>query len=189
MRHGHGTLFFKSGGHFEGTWIQGRMSGEGSLNWPNENNKRVKFREFFHPHNGAYEGLVDIRDINKRNGWGRQTYLCGAFYEGTWKDGKPHAYGRYTYPDGEALKVKIKQIHYLTGIYAGMVKNGKMFGYGCYTFMDGNEFDGEVKEISYPNEGLEVKYEGLVKNCSVRHGWGQQIYRNVSTLKKIIFPH
>ena len=50
---------------------------------------------FAHPNGHVYEGQCG-RDM-MRNGYGRQIYCDGNYYEGYWKDGNKHGWGRKVY--------------------------------------------------------------------------------------------
>eukprot|EP01090_Pellita_catalonica_P010806 TRINITY_DN2224_c0_g2_i1.p1 TRINITY_DN2224_c0_g2~~TRINITY_DN2224_c0_g2_i1.p1 ORF type:complete len:420 (+),score=56.03 TRINITY_DN2224_c0_g2_i1:54-1313(+) len=106
---------------------------------------------------------------NKVNGIGHYTWTSsGFFYEGEWKDGKPHGIG---------IKVWAKNEYYV-----GSWDSGKTHGYGVYHFPDGANYDGYWKSGYHDGEGTYCwadgnKYIGSWQT-GTRHGWGVRYWAN-----------
>lgn len=97
--------------------------------------------------NGAlhsqYKG--SFRD-GRLHGTGVYTYSDGDRYEGEYKDGKKHGRGIYMYSDG--------------GRYEGEFKNGDFNGRGILTYADGGRYEGEFKDDKRHGQGLMVYADG-----------------------------
>ncbi|MCP4383689.1 MAG: hypothetical protein GY798_20120 [Hyphomicrobiales bacterium] len=80
---GVGTLTFRSGREFEGTWISGDMTGHGILRYENGDEYTGGFR------------------ANKPDGLGRYAAVDGTRFEGRFIDGERHGPGILITPNGE----------------------------------------------------------------------------------------
>jgi hypothetical protein len=79
-RHGHGTITYKSGGHYVGQWAHDRREGHGVYTYACGDVYDGEWRE------GRYHGK------------GRYTSTAGGdSYDGEWAADKPHGFGRYVY--------------------------------------------------------------------------------------------
>jgi hypothetical protein len=89
--HGKGSIKFKTGSRYEGSWFNGRVHGRGLMTWDNgskyegewDNGKRSGYGTYFWPDSSKYEGAWQE---NKRNGYGIFTSKNGIEEKGIWKD-------------------------------------------------------------------------------------------------------
>lgn len=84
---------------------------------------------------GLYIG--EFKD-NKKNGFGKMTYVSGNVYEGNWEKGKKSGYGKMIYASGN--------------VYEGEWKNNKRNGFGRMIYKK----DNSVKEGTWVNDKFVV---------------------------------
>ncbi|KAG7239896.1 hypothetical protein INR49_028296 [Caranx melampygus] len=89
--------------HYNGGWLAGRVHGRGTMKWPDGRTYTGNFK------NGVEDGygecIMPNKVLNKTD--------C---YQGHWKDGKIHGFGKYRYASGE--------------VYEGCFFDGQRHGYG-----------------------------------------------------------
>ena len=73
-----------------------------------------------------YEGQWDM-DSNLPSGKGVQIWPDGSRYDGQWKEGKHHGFGRLVHAEGD--------------VYEGMWKEDQAHGYGIYQHYNGNRYE------------------------------------------------
>ena len=136
---GSGIRVWPDRSEYDGLWENGKRWGKGIFtdatqcvhdgNWENDmlvGNGRVTF-----PDGSKYEGnFVDglqqgrckYKDHHGRQHVGEWVSRCrlldGSMYDGLWKDGKPHGFGKRSYANG--------------AVYKGEYCNGQEHGQGCY---------------------------------------------------------
>jgi len=71
-------------------------------------------------------------DSNLREGYGRQIWSDGSYYEGFWRNDKANGFGRLIHSDGD--------------VYLGEWEDDKAHGYGEYTHSDGAFYKGYWSE-------------------------------------------
>ena len=113
----------------------------------------IEYRPLVELENHArYEGeWIKGKDINTRQGKGRQIWPDGSMYEGWWKDNKANGKGRLIHADGD--------------VYDGQWLDDKAHGFGVYCHLDGAKYEGYWEEDKQHGDGLETwpdgaKYEG-----------------------------
>eukprot|EP01102_Stenamoeba_stenopodia_P020019 TRINITY_DN7682_c0_g1_i1.p1 TRINITY_DN7682_c0_g1~~TRINITY_DN7682_c0_g1_i1.p1 ORF type:complete len:920 (-),score=198.74 TRINITY_DN7682_c0_g1_i1:189-2948(-) len=160
-----------TGGRYEGTWMNGRLTGKGTL---------------AHLEN-TYEG--DFEN-NKKSGTGIMKYVTGEVYEGSWRNNKPHGIGVLTYPNGdvyrgdweEGLKSGKGEYLFANGDqYSGEWHEGFATGQGVLTTSH-LTYSGSWLEDRYHGRGSLVhsngrKYEGEFA-AGQKHGTGVLTYGN-----------
>ena len=75
-----------------------------------------------------YEGNYKNGD---KHGYGKMTWATGSVYKGNWENGVQHGYGKTTWASGN--------------VYEGNYKNGAPHGYGKFTWADGQTYQGEFR--------------------------------------------
>ena len=142
---------FNNGHIYEGNWVEGQMSGQGTYEWPTgnvyvgnfENHRRSGYGVLVYASGDRYEGnWVDDRmsgqgtytwdngnvyvgnfENSVRSGYGEFSLANGNRYEGNWENDKMSGQGTYTWANGS--------------VYVGSFENGVRSGYGVMTFADG----------------------------------------------------
>jgi hypothetical protein len=104
----------------------------------------TKYTKLAQPHEDKFSGL------------GHYTWGGGSFYEGEWKEGKPHGKGIKFWEDNE--------------YYMGDWKEGKMDGIGVYHWPDGAIYNGEWKDGFHEGEGVYVWEDGNQYSGSWKQG-------------------
>lgn len=88
---------------YSGGWLAGRVHGRGTMKWPDGRTYCGNFK------NGSEDGYGECfmpnKELNKHDS-----------YQGQWKDGKIHGFGKYKYASGE--------------VYEGCFNDGQRHGYG-----------------------------------------------------------
>ncbi|MBR2406471.1 MAG: hypothetical protein IKB04_09630 [Clostridia bacterium] len=129
--HGVGTMTYKDGSVYRGSWRDGKRHGHGEYRWSNrtyvgdwcddmiegrgrltyDNGASVdgewkQWKAHGHIHAVFCDGFVydGMAENGKRNGFGRLVYNDGAAYEGNWKDGERHGRGVMTYADSSTYE-------------------------------------------------------------------------------------
>ncbi|CAF0851752.1 unnamed protein product [Didymodactylos carnosus] len=132
---------------------------------------------------------------NLRSGFGVYRYSNPFFrYEGTWKKGKKHGYGKLLmndgsyyqgeFSDGEIIGQGTRYFATTRNTYVGHFYYGEMDGHGRLRYGNGDCFEGEFKCNKREGEGsfLSSKkelYNG-VWHDNLRHGQGIQTYSDNS---------
>ena len=152
---GRGKYIGNKGDRYEGNWKQGKRHGIGTASWPNGATYKGRFKD----------GL--------RDGTGTMQYPDNAKYTGRWRAGLMHGKGTFTSVNGSK--------------YIGHWRNGKRDGTGTlYTpdgrqekihWKDGKRVDGSgkaSKKAASSGTGFYITYEGhVVTNSHVVHGCKQ----------------
>ncbi|KAM8856113.1 alsin-like isoform 2-T3 [Spinachia spinachia] len=89
--------------HYSGAWLSGRIHGRGTMKWPDGRTYSGNFKSG--QEDGYGECLIPDKVLNKPD--------C---YQGHWRDGKIHGFGKYKYASGE--------------VYEGCFCDGQRHGYG-----------------------------------------------------------
>uniref|UniRef100_A0AAQ4QXW3 Alsin Rho guanine nucleotide exchange factor ALS2 a n=1 Tax=Gasterosteus aculeatus aculeatus TaxID=481459 RepID=A0AAQ4QXW3_GASAC len=89
--------------HYTGAWVAGRIHGRGTMKWPDGRTYSGNFKSG--QEDGYGECLIPDKVLNKPDG-----------YQGHWRDGKIHGFGKYKYASGE--------------VYEGCFCDGHRHGYG-----------------------------------------------------------
>ncbi|CAD8203074.1 unnamed protein product [Paramecium octaurelia] len=113
----------------------------------------------------------------------------GCYYEGQWKKGMVHGFGKYTLSEtsfyiGEWIENKANGFgtfqHSNGDLYVGSWKDGTANGNGKYTFTDGTYYDGQWNNDLPNGQGKQTYeggwiYEGSFQN-GFKSGFGQLTY-------------
>ncbi|CAK58135.1 unnamed protein product (macronuclear) [Paramecium tetraurelia] len=113
----------------------------------------------------------------------------GAFYEGQWKDGMIHGFGKYILSEnsfyiGDWYENKPNGSgtfqHSNGDLFSGTWVDGQVKGKGKYTFSDGSYYDGEWKSDLPNGQGIQTYdggwiYEGSFQE-GFKSGFGKLIY-------------
>ena len=144
---GLGTLIINGFTLYEGEWKEGRMT------------KGKRYRE-----DGAtYYGQVLPSSLE--HGYGVVTWENNDKYEGFWREGRPHGYGRFIVGASKTV------------LYSGQLEDGERSGTGVSTEENGERYEGEWQknmkhgfgELFVPGK---YKYIGLWKN-NMKEGEGR----------------
>ena len=185
---GDAEINFESGSYFKGE-LKNNIRLTGTYYWPvekgmdkgdyeicykYEDNGCIKSKYVFSD-GEIQEGELDP-DTGKRNGFGKTTFISGAIYEGSFRQGERHGYGEFYFPEGSEF------LH-----YKGHWKDGEEHGFGETTWSgDGYEsyvgryikfHVGEYKNGKFSGQGTyldknrEIIYQGGILNGN-RHGKG-----------------
>lgn len=132
--HGQGRLEWANGSVYEGGFAEGLMSGRGRLRLPNGDTYEGELRDGMMSGRGRYE--VPQREVYEGEfsqdyywGQGELTYADGRKYRGAFVRGDFEGKGRYESPDGE--------------IHEGDFRAGEFTGSGTYRRRDGVHYEGE----------------------------------------------
>ena len=112
--------------------------------------------------------VYDAETVKTANEYGIHRGAYGCVYEGSWKDGKYHGQGKYTWTSGN--------------VYEGSSKDGKAHGQGKVTYANGEVYEGSYKDNKRHGQGKftcangEI-YEGSWKD-NKKHGQGKLAYAN-----------
>ncbi|XP_027146712.1 alsin isoform X2 [Larimichthys crocea] len=88
---------------YTGSWLAGRVHGRGTMKWPDGRTYSGNFKNGLE--DGYGECIIPNKVLNKPDS-----------YQGHWKDGKIHGFGKYKYASGE--------------VYEGCFCDGQRHGYG-----------------------------------------------------------
>ncbi|XP_035532247.1 alsin-like isoform X3 [Morone saxatilis] len=88
---------------YTGGWLAGRVHGRGTMKWPDGRTYSGNFKNGLE--DGYGECLIPNKVLNKPDS-----------YQGHWRDGKIHGFGKYKYASGE--------------VYEGCFSDGQRHGYG-----------------------------------------------------------
>lgn len=135
---------------------------------------------------GCYTGVV-LRTTGMPHGLGRMVYEeDGRIYEGDWRHGRWHGYGRASFSNGDAYEgeYKFDQRHgrgvyrWNDGrIYDGQFSEDKRHGHGVFTWPDGAVYDGEFNDGQRQGHG---KYTFADGGC-YEGGWKDGRYSGFGT--------
>ncbi|XP_026231827.1 alsin-like isoform X2 [Anabas testudineus] len=89
--------------HYTGSWLAGRVHGRGTMKWPDGRMYSGNFKNGLE--DGYGECVMSNKVLNKPD-----------TYQGHWRDGKIHGFGKYMYSSGE--------------VYEGCFCDGQRQGYG-----------------------------------------------------------
>nr|XP_046260313.1 alsin-like isoform X3 [Scatophagus argus] len=88
---------------YTGSWLAGRVHGRGTMKWPDGRTYSGNFKSGLE--DGYGECVIPNKVLNKAD-----------IYQGHWRDGKIHGFGKYKYASGE--------------VYEGCFSEGQRHGYG-----------------------------------------------------------
>ncbi len=165
----HVTKTFSDGSTYEGSWLDGRENGPGTLSLPNG-----------HRYQGNWvDGIQE--------GTGIYTWPNGAQYSGTWVNGKREGLGTLISPEGH-----IYQGSWINGIHNGqgtlISPDGKPYqGQATYSWPDGTKYEGNWVDGKEHGEGIQIlpdgtKYQGNWVNGK-KEGHGTLIFPDGDTYK------
>jgi hypothetical protein len=143
--HGSGLIRYADGGEYQGSFVDGRREGSGTLRFPTREaaNSAVRYVGEFRANAPNGRGVMEYRDgarysgewvEGKRRGEGKLAHQNGTTVEGQWADDHPvQATIRYAPSDnpGSALS------------YTGSFKDGKFSGNGTMNFANGGLYVGQ----------------------------------------------
>lgn len=118
---------------YEGDWVNGKMTGKGSMIWPSGTNYEAKVSEIFAHGNGTYtwkDGSVYIGNWrnNERGAKGIMKWANGDVFDGCWWNGERHGSGVYRFANGD--------------VCVGYFKSKFLQGNGKYTSANGTIYKG-----------------------------------------------
>lgn len=163
--HGKGLRIFSSGTRCDGSFVRGRMCGEGVLSTFNGD---------------VYVGA--LKD-DVYHGFGVITYAHGDRYEGQWLKGAFYGQGKYTYADGGFYDGEFLAVHdhYNHGIKMPC-PNNKRHGRGVRLWSSGNRYDGHWVDGKMQGFGTMHYADGSVYEgaweADQPHGRGTRVYGN-----------
>lgn len=105
---GPGTRIHPNGNIFEGTWVNGKLHGQGKLTYVDGRTVEGEWKS----------GKI-------YNGTGTWIHPCGDIFEGTWVNGKEQGQGRMAYWDGRRLVGEWKDGKVYSGQGVLILGNGK----------------------------------------------------------------
>eukprot|EP01032_Pedospumella_encystans_P012106 gene12106-14026_t len=173
---GKGVLVWRNGDRHEGTWVEGKLEGQGKYSTPKD--KAQSNRTLIE---GRAEEKPDKDSTNNsdrpvvRNGYTIKQYPNGDRYEGVLLNGHRHGVGslttKYGTAQGEWVRNKLINGTGPIEIKSGTIFNGtwvigKLEGFGNQFGNDGTELQGEFKNGKiYNGSGVlvivdDTKYEG-----------------------------
>jgi hypothetical protein len=178
------------GGRYFGSLVDGRLEGEGRLEWANDARYQGGFRN----------GLL--------SGQGRMRFASGAEYEGSFADGMMSGQGRMVLPDGSVYTGEFRkdvfngkgrhempagtryeggfkdgqywgdgELHYANGnVYRGSFVRNRLQGRGRFERADGAVYEGDFADGEFTGTGTYVgadgaRYEGAFQAWQF-HGAG-----------------
>lgn len=163
LKHGKGSIFYKSGARYEGEWRNDVEHGHGSKLWADEDVQDGGGTYVGEFRNGVFQGhgkrtygvgpnagdVFEGEYLNgKRCGKGRYTWANGSFYEGEWLNNCQHGQGQYSYSNGAS--------------YVGEFKNDMRWGKGKFVYSNGRRYEGEFKMGEEWGEGTTHYKDGGV---------------------------
>lgn len=137
------------GGRYRGEVIDGRLQGQGRIDYPNGSHYRGGFKDGQWYGRGIWQGANGDRYEGEFRqglfeGKGRFSYATGGVYEGQWRAGSLNGKGRYTEPG----------LH-----YEGDFKDGLYHGQGTLQH-DGTTYQGEFTNGQPSGEGSRRDADG-----------------------------
>lgn len=152
-RHGHGTMYYKTGDKYVGDFANNKRHGNGKIERKNGDTYTGQFQDdkihgygkTCYKNGNVYEG--EYKD-GKRNGIGKVTLFSGDVYVGEFVDNKANGTGLLTYANGN--------------IYQGQFKDNKAHGKGTITLADGRQLEREFR-----NGNLVKMISIFVRICSL----------------------
>jgi len=171
VRHGFGKMHWNYSDTYEGYWHNDEMH---TIN--GETGK------YFFSNGNVYEGQIRYGEIC---GVGCLKTKKGASYNGEFKDGQPHGYGTFTFPDGKKINARWEnckiveeisgsyQIKYIgPNKYEGEVslRTGEPCGYGVLTYAPSTlsttevEYSGNWLDGKFHGQGIQTWSNGSYKN-------------------------
>jgi hypothetical protein len=153
LKHGKGSLFYKSGDRYEGEWKDDMHCGRGKYTRADGavyegawlNNKRCGQGKLRLARGNIYEGEF-LND--KLCGRGKYTWPNGEVHEGEYLNDKRCGQGKYTWPDGR--------------VYEGEYLNDKRCGQGKLRLANGNVYEGEFLNDMFCGQGKYTHANGQV---------------------------
>jgi hypothetical protein len=146
---GQGKVEWNNGDVFNGTLVQGKAEGRGSMAWRKTGSRyEGDWRNDLQNGRGTMvfgDGTRYVGDFvdGHLTGRGRYEYAgVGESYEGEVLDGKPHGQGTYTWKSGDR--------------YDGAWRAGRKSGQGRYTWTDGSYWEGEYENDERTENGRTV---------------------------------
>eukprot|EP01083_Nonionella_stella_P005412 15629_1 len=141
-KHGYGEQTSQNCMKYEGFWVNGKMHGAGSFEWPNSYHVK-SYDGSFKDNKMCGYGKMVYREEYKCEETGVMMRQCGCKkmkYVGNWKDNMTDGYGVTEYWSGSE--------------YSGDTVKGKREGYGVMRYADGvKEYDGYWKNNKYDGDG------------------------------------
>lgn len=140
-----------------------------------------------------YRDVLDKQRPPKA-GHGTRTWANGTWYEGEWKDSRPHGAGRTRWADGsvyegahhEGLPHGLGKMTYGTGgaSYEGSWLAGRRDGHGVLTNADGTSWQGEWLDGQKHGRGAHVRSGGERDEGEWEHG-NRQAWAAPAPLQRI----
>lgn len=129
---GYGSLHYKNGAIYQGSWSKGKWEGEGLYISTTDSiagiwkEGKLEGEGLLKSKNYQYEGSWHN---DKPEGLGYILYADSTIYSGGWSNGKQEGIGSMSYSNGD--------------FYTGDWKNGMFEGKGRYTYKKGDTYNGE----------------------------------------------
>ncbi|XP_041968889.1 alsin [Aricia agestis] len=182
---------------FNGRWLDGKIHGNGKVEWPDgkfyvgqfQLNSLCGHGKMEIPNVGTYEG--QWKD-NLQNGYGVMKYSNGDIYEGYFKDGLPHGHGVKRQGDFTSSTATIYTGEWMGGVkhgygviddigkgekYLGNWTDNKKNGCGLIVTLDGIYYEGVFTQDVLTGHGVMIfedgtNYEGEFRSAGVFCGKG-----------------
>lgn len=123
-----------------------------------EDRQKVVSKQLLDPYGdkGVYTGVI-LRSTGMPHGLGRMIYdEDGRIYEGDWRHGRWHGYGRASFSNGDS--------------YEGEYKFDQRHGRGVYKWNDGRIYDGHFSEDKRHGHGIFTWPDGAVYDGNFVNG-------------------
>ncbi|KTF77023.1 hypothetical protein cypCar_00017969 [Cyprinus carpio] len=149
---------------YEGRWLSGKLHGKGTLKWPDGTVYCGTFK------NGLEDGFGDFMMPNT-------TFNKFERYQGHWKEGKIHGFGKFWYASGEvyegSFRDNMRHGHGMlrsgklaspssSSVFVGQWVQGKRTGYGvCDDFSRGEKYIGMWLDDQRHGDGVVITQFGL----------------------------
>jgi hypothetical protein len=152
---GHGTMFYKDGRVYTGSWKCGFWYGHGKASFSNGDLYTGEYVKDQRHGIGRYE-WVDGRvydgrfEHDQRQGNGIYSWSDGSMYAGDFHEGLRHGSGTFTFTNGS--------------IYTGEWKAGMQHGSGECAWSDGRCYRGEWMQGQAHGRGVETRADGSIRH-------------------------
>lgn len=153
IKDGDGNITYKDGSKYDGEWKDGYYHGYGV--WFMKNYDRweldkmhKKRRGPVFPYRsccGRYSSDYKLKYEGNfkegfRHGYGKMIYKNGCKYEGEWENDRENGHGVFTWSQGSTYEGNCRST------YEGECINGVRHGHGVYICANGDKYDGEWKD-------------------------------------------
>ncbi len=152
-KNGYGTYLYRSGAKYIGNFQNGKIHGQGILQFSNGDRYAGDWQDQHRQGRGRYtfkNGDVYVGDFQASNfqGQGEMHYANGDRYMGQWLDSAPNGMGLYSFANGN--------------LYEGNLRNGIPEGEGKMIYTDGSTYKGFWMNGNRHGQGVLIKSNGQI---------------------------